>query len=130
MKINYDSLKPLYLQIAEAIEDDIIQGVLKEGEQSYSQLSISKELNVNPATAAKGINVLVLKGILDKQRGLSMTVAEGARNRLIAERINNEIHAQAYELVKESKKISMSKEAVIKLIHEIYDKWERDGEYE
>lgn len=67
------------MQIAEGIEDDIIKGVLKEGDQSYSQLTISKELNVNPATAAKGINVLVHKGILEKQRGLSMIVAAGAR---------------------------------------------------
>lgn len=122
MKINYDSIKPLYLQIAEAIEDDIIQGVLKEGEPSYSQLSISKELNVNPATAAKGINVLVLNGVLEKQRGLSMIVADGARARLMAEKRNKEIYAIADELVKESHKIGMPKDAVIKLINEIYDK--------
>lgn len=122
MKINYDSIKPLYLQIAEAIEDDIIQGVLKEGEPSYSQLNISKEQNVNPATAAKGINVLVQNGILEKQRGLSMVVADGARVRLMAKKRNKEIYARAHELVKESKKIGMSEDAVIKLIHEIYNK--------
>lgn len=122
MKINYDSIKPLYLQIAEAIEDDIIQGILKEGEPSYSQLNISKELNVNPATAAKGINVLVQNGILEKQRGLSMIVADGARARLIADKKNKEIYLMADELVKESIKIGMSQEAIIQLIHEIY-KW-------
>lgn len=126
MNINFDSMKPLYLQIAEGIEDDIIQGILHEGEQSYSQLIISKELNVNPATAAKGINVLVQKGILEKQRGLSMIVALGARERLLAEKRNNRIYTQVRELVRESYKIGMTKDALIKLISELYDNGERN----
>lgn len=125
MKIRFDSMKPLYLQIAEAIEDDIIQGILSEGDQSYSQLTISKELNVNPATAAKGINVLVQKGILEKQRGLSMIVAMGAKERLSNEKINNYIYDIALELVEESQKVGMSKESIIKLLDTIYANGER-----
>jgi DNA-binding transcriptional regulator YhcF (GntR family) len=123
-------MKPIYLQIAEGIEDDIIRGNLKEGEQAYSQLIISRELGVNPATAAKGINVLVQKGILEKQRGLSMVVAAGARDRLLAEKRNNNIHLLSLELVREARKIGMNKEAVIKLLNEIYDNGEGKEEHE
>ncbi|HHU73576.1 MAG TPA: GntR family transcriptional regulator [Clostridiales bacterium] len=122
MRIDFNSIKPLYMQIAEGIEDDIIKGVLKEGDQSYSQLTISKELNVNPATAAKGINVLVHKGILEKQRGLSMIVAAGAREKLLEEKKENIIYTLAQELIEEAQKVGMNQEAVIKLIHKIYDK--------
>ena len=58
MEISFDSLIPVYVQIAEAIEYDIISGKLSEGGTAYSQLIIARELGVNPATAAKGINVL------------------------------------------------------------------------
>ncbi len=130
MTIDFNSMKPIYLQIAEGIEDDIIRGNLKEGEQAYSQLIISRELGVNPATAAKGINVLVQKGILEKQRGLSMVVAAGARDRLLAEKRNNNIHLLSLELVREARKIGMNKEAVIKLLNEIYDNGEGKEEHE
>lgn len=124
MTIDFNSIKPIYLQIAEGIEDDILQGNLKEGDQAYSQLMISRELSVNPATAAKGINVLVLKGILEKQRGLSMVVAAGARDRLLAEKKNNNIHSLTQELVREARKVGMNKETVIKLLEEIYENGE------
>ncbi len=124
MTIDFNSLKPIYLQIAEGIEDDILQGNLKEGDQAYSQLIISRELGVNPATAAKGINVLVLKGILEKQRGLSMVVATGARDRLLAEKKDNNINILTQELVREARKVGMSKETVIKLLEEIFENGE------
>lgn len=114
-------MKPIYLQIAEGIEDDIIRGELKEGDQAYSRLIISRELGVNPATAAKGINVLVLKGILEKQRGLSMVVASGARERLLADKRDNNIHSLTKELVTQARKVGMNKQSVLRLIDELFD---------
>ena len=62
MDINENSMVPIYVQIADAIEDDILSGKLEEGESCYSQLVLAKELHVNPATAAKGIDDLVCWG--------------------------------------------------------------------
>ena len=107
MRINFDSLIPVYKQIADAIEDDIIGETLAEGDSAYSQLIIARELNVNPATAAKGINVLVAKGILEKQRGASMTVAYGARERLVKERREKNFGALVAGIVAEAEKINL-----------------------
>jgi DNA-binding transcriptional regulator YhcF (GntR family) len=120
MKISFDSIKPVYLQIAEAIEDDIIYGKLKEGDASYSQLMIAKELNVNPATAGKGINVLVQKGILEKQRGLSMTVVKGALEMILLERRNQSFNELVEQLVQVAEKIHLSENEVIQLIQNYY----------
>ncbi|MDR2571016.1 MAG: GntR family transcriptional regulator [Oscillospiraceae bacterium] len=113
MKIRFDSIKPVYMQIAEAIEDEIISGKLAEGDAAYSQLIISRELNVNPATAAKGINVLVSKGILEKQRGASMIVAQGALERLLHERRDKNFSEIIANLISEAIKINMSQNDVI-----------------
>ena len=51
---------PIYVQIADAIEDDILTGRIEEGGTCYSQVTLAKELRVNPATAAKGINLLFM----------------------------------------------------------------------
>ena len=120
MKINFDSLKPVYIQIAEAIEDDIIGGLLAEGSAAYSQLIIARELNVNPATAAKGINVLVAKGILEKQRGSSMVVAHGALERLLSERREIGVNEIISSLISEAIKIGISESEVIDKIKNHY----------
>jgi len=116
LKVDYDSIKPIYLQIAEAIEDDILTGRLNEGSPVYSQLVLSKELQVNPATAAKGINLLVQEGTLKKQRGLSMTVAEGAKAKLVSSRQQDGLQALIDELVAEARKIEIPEQEVVALI--------------
>ena len=104
MKIIFDSLQPVYMQIAVAIEDEIISGTLPEGAAAYSQLILARDLQVNPATAAKGINLLVAKGVLEKQRGANMTVAHGAREKLLDERRETKINDLISDLVTEAKK--------------------------
>ena len=121
MKINFDSLKPVYMQIAEAVEDEIIGGSLAEGSAAYSQLVLSKELGVNPATAAKGINVLVAKGILEKQRGSSMVVAHGALERLLSERRNSKFKDLIEDLVSEADKIKLSDAEVLAEVRKFYE---------
>jgi len=124
MKINFDSLTPVYVQIAEAVEDDIINGNLTEGGAAYSQLIIARELNVNPATAAKGINVLVAKGILEKQRGTSMVVAQGATERLLNERRDKKFKELIASLVSEAEKVKLTQNQVIAEIKKYYENLE------
>ncbi|MCL1883629.1 MAG: GntR family transcriptional regulator [Defluviitaleaceae bacterium] len=124
MKINFNSLKPVYIQISEVIEDDIISGKLAEGSAAYSQLIIARELNVNPATAAKGINKLVSKGVLEKQRGFSMIVAKGAKQRLLSERKETGVNELISNLVAEAVKIGISESEVISEIKTEFKKVE------
>ena len=127
MKINFDSLKPVYMQIAEAVEDEIIGGGLAEGGAAYSQLVLARALGVNPATAAKGINVLVAKGILEKQRGASMVVASGALERLLGERRNGKFKELVENLVSEAEKINLSENEVLAEIKKHYEN--REGKH-
>lgn len=81
-----DESRPIFLQIAEQIENDIIDGGLPEGGQIPSTNEFAAFLRVNPATALKGVNRLVDEGIVEKRRGIGMFVTTGARERLIARR--------------------------------------------
>ncbi|MEZ5088125.1 MAG: GntR family transcriptional regulator [Tessaracoccus sp.] len=78
--------RPLFVQIAESIEDSIVDGSLAEGAKAPSTNELSAFYRINPATAAKGINLLVDKQVLIKQRGVGMFVTDGARARLLTER--------------------------------------------
>ena len=130
MRINYDSIKPIYVQVAEMIEDDIVLGRLQEGDSAYSQLVLSRELDINPATAAKGINLLVQKGILERQRGLSMTVAADARKRIVSEKLEKEFVSTATLLAEQASMIGLSKEQALSRISEIFSHYEKNSQHE
>jgi GntR family transcriptional regulator len=78
--------KPIFVQIAEQIENDIIDGHLPEETQVPSTNEFAAFHRINPATAGKGVNLLVDDGILYKRRGIGMFVASGARTRLVEKR--------------------------------------------
>lgn len=69
----------IYLQIARMLEDDILRGVYKEEEGVPSTNELSRGYSINPATAAKGLNLLVDEGVLYKRRGIGMFVSKGAK---------------------------------------------------
>ena len=81
-----DEGKPLFLQIAEQIEDSIIDGSLAEETQAPSTNELAGFYRINPATAAKGVAMLTDKGVLYKRRGIGMFVATGAKDLLLGER--------------------------------------------
>ncbi|WP_420095237.1 GntR family transcriptional regulator, partial [Brevibacterium sediminis] len=80
-----DDDRPLFAQIAEKVEDSIINGTLPEMSRAPSTNELAHFYSINPATAAKGINLLVSKGVLEKRRGIGMFVTDGARALLINE---------------------------------------------
>ena len=78
--------RALFLQIAESVEDSIVDGSLAEETQAPSTNELAAFYRINPATAAKGVAMLVDKDVLYKRRGIGMFVAPGARQRLLDER--------------------------------------------
>lgn len=120
MRIDESSMTPIYVQIADVIENDILGGKLKEGDNCYSQLVLAKELQVNPATAGKGIHLLVDRGILLKQRGQPMTVAAGARERILERKKEEEFEVMIETLVQTAKKLGISKETVLENIQKLF----------
>ncbi len=120
VKIDFNDVVPIYIQIADAIEDDILSGRLKEGENCYSQIQIAKEVNINPATAAKGIRLLVERGVLKKVRGQAMAVSENAAAMIKERKLEQMLSEMVENLVRESKKLGISEEELIKKIRQLY----------
>lgn len=78
--------EPLFVQIASFVADLIVDGSLKPGEQAPSTNQLAQFHEINPATARKGLALLVDDHVLEKRRGLGMFVTDGARDRILAKR--------------------------------------------
>ena len=82
MKLNLDQEKPIFIQIADGIEDGILTKAFPEESQIPSITEFSVKYKINPATALKGINLLVDEGVIFKRRGVGMFVSKGAVSQL------------------------------------------------
>jgi DNA-binding transcriptional regulator YhcF (GntR family) len=113
-----DETRPIFQQIAELIENDIIAGVLPEESQVPSTNEFAAFHRINPATAGKGVNLLVDAGILYKKRGIGMFVAPGARARLITQRQHQFTETYIRPLLLEAEKLGITPEQVATMIRE------------
>lgn len=108
--------KSIYLQIAEMIETDILRDILLEEERVPSTNELAKLYAINPATAAKGVNILVDEGVLYKKRGIGMFVSAGAKEAILSRRKNEFYDNYVKKLLEEVASIGLGKEEVIQLI--------------
>src|SRR5690606_954483 len=113
-----DEGRALFLQIAESVEDSIVGGTLAEQERAPSTNELAAFYRINPATAAKGVNMLVEKGILYKRRGIGMFVAAGARAQLLAERRAAFAERFIAPLLAEARKLDLDADDLTALLRE------------
>ena len=110
--------RALFLQIAESVEDSIIDRSLAEETQAPSTNELAAFYRINPATAAKGVNMLVDKGVLYKRRGIGMFVAPGARERLLEERRIAFADRYLEPLLAEARKLGLGPDDLSRLIRD------------
>lgn len=114
-----NSTQPLFRQIAALVEDAIIDGSLPEGAQAPSTNELADFHNINPATARKGITLLVELGILEKRRGIGMFVAEGATESIRARRRNDFAADYVAPLVDEAAHLGYTPAQLLELVHRV-----------
>ena len=108
MSVEFDDYRPIFLQLAEMLEDAILSGVYGEEDQVPSITEYSVAYKINPATALKGINLLVDEGLLYKKRGVGMFVAPGAKKRLLLNRREKFYKSRLLPVVREAKALGLS----------------------
>lgn len=107
---------PIYIQIAESIEDGILNGIYKENEKIPSTTEISNLYNINPATVRKGFDILVSDNTIYKKRGVGMFVTEGAYVQLKNKRKSQFYDKYILSLIEEGKKLGITTNEIIEMI--------------
>ena len=110
--------KSIYIQIKEKIENDILRDLIQEEEKVPSTNELAKIYTINPATAAKGINLLVDEGILYKKRGIGMFVADGAKQMIVSKRKKSFYDTYIKSLLQEAEGLGITKQEVIAMIQD------------
>lgn len=108
--------KSIYIQIKEMIEQDILRDVILEEERVPSTNELAKQYLINPATAAKGGNLLVDEGILYKKRGIGMFVAAGAKKMILKRKKESFYEDYIQALLKEARNLGITRQELVEMI--------------
>jgi len=111
--------EPLFLQIATFIEDLIVDGALGSGDRAPSVNELAAFHEINPATARRGLGILVTGGILEVRRGVGTFVAAGAKESILDAR--RELFAERYvaPLVDEALRLGYDRAALGGLLNRV-----------
>lgn len=126
MILNTNSTKPIYLQISEWMELEILNGNFQAGEKVHSQYKLAEIFTINPATAAKGLNILSDENILFNKRGLGKFVSDHAIEIITKKRKDINLKGLLKEIVLESKRLHVSDDELIAMVKSFIA--ERKGE--
>jgi len=113
-----DDGAPIFSQVAERLTEEIAEGALAEGDRVPSSNELAAFYRINPATAAKGINVLTDSGLVEKRRGVGMFVAVGARARLLDDRRRRFAEHYVEPMVAEATRLGIDTDTLTALIRE------------
>ncbi|WP_163538032.1 GntR family transcriptional regulator [Gracilibacillus sp. YIM 98692] len=112
--------QPIFQQIAELIETNIIENELKANDRIPSTNEFAKHYQINPATAAKGINLLVDQHIIFKKRGVGMFVTEEAKQIVLKKRKDQFYDQYVKPMLQEAERIELKEEQLSTWIKEAF----------
>lgn len=122
MNYKFSNDRPIFLQLSEFIEADILSGVFAEESPLPSTTELSVELKLNPATTLKGVNILVDQGLVEKKRGIGMFVVKGSREKILKKKREAFNDEYLLPLISIAKNLGLNRDDLIKSIMELY-KW-------
>lgn len=123
--MQFNTLSPIYLQIAEYIHDLILNRVWEDGQRIPSVRDMAMELEVNPNTVIRTYAMLQEEGTLDNQRGIGYFTAKDARTLVLKQRREKFIKRELPSLFSTMETLGLTLEDL-----EQYAKQNKEAEHE
>ncbi|MBQ9927882.1 MAG: GntR family transcriptional regulator [Lachnospiraceae bacterium] len=114
MAWNLDSDRPIYTQILERMEMQIVSGIYKPGSKVPSVRELAAEAGVNPNTMQRALAELERKGLVTTQRTSGRVVTEDME--MIRETRNTLAKEQIQDFIQRMKELGFEKEEILALI--------------
>lgn len=115
MPYDFLSDKPIFLQIAEIIKNQIVSGELKAGDRLKSVREYSAEFVANPNTVQKALQQLEQEGLIFTDRTNGKFVADDKI--LILKTKNKEINSKVVKFISEMQAFGYDKKEIVSIIN-------------
>lgn len=109
-RMNFKENKPIYLQIADRICDEILQGRYAENDRIPSVRDYAATVEVNANTAMRSYDFLQSRSVIRMQRGIGYFVEPGASERIRSFRRESFMNEELYDFFRQARSIGITAE--------------------
>ncbi len=121
--MTFKESKPIYVQIAERLSDEILSGAYTADGRVPSVREYSALLEVNPNTTVKSYDLVTTRGIVYTMRGMGYFVATDARKQIMTARRESFFSTELPELFRQMQQLGIFPDDIIHA-------WNEQGEAE
>lgn len=118
--ISNASKEPIYEQITKQIKDNIINGILYQGELLPSIRSLAKELKISVITTKRAYEELEREGFIETVPGKGSYVSAQNKEFLKEKKIKS-IEEKLSQAIEDSRLIGLTKEELKEMLDILYD---------
>lgn len=111
--MNFNSHKPIYLQICDQFYEKILNEELKPEDRILSVRELGTELGVNPNTVMRSYDYLQNNAIIYNKRGIGYYVAEDAKEKILKDQKEYFIKEELPLLFKKMKLFQITPEEMV-----------------
>jgi len=124
LHLDFRSGLPIYIQIMNQIESQVLGGTLKPGDQLPTVRAMASELRVNFNTVARAYRMLDEAHIISTQQGRGTYITEVPLPE-VTERLRQEtLDALARKYIGEALRLEFSKKEIIQIVRDQLKAWQ------
>src|SRR5687768_8669054 len=130
LHIDFRSGLPIYTQVVNQVETQVVSGILKPGDQLPTVRALAEELRVNFNTIARAYRILDEARIISTQQGRGTYITEIPPPHVTEKLRKESLQALTERYVSEAMRLDFSKDEISEMIKEQLKTWEANNQPE
>ena len=128
LQIDFRSGLPIYAQIVNQVQTQVIAGVLKPGDQLPTVRALAEELRVNFNTVARAYRLLDEARIISTQQGRGTYITEIPPPKVTEQLRKESLEALIHRFISEAMRLDFSKAEINQMVKNQLKTWDGSDE--
>lgn len=130
LQIDFRSGLPIYTQIVNQLQAQVVGGVLKPGDQLPTVRALAEELRVNFNTVARAYRILDEARIISTQQGRGTYITEIPPPKISEQLRRESLEALTRRYISEAGRLDFSKSEISQMVKDQLKAWKESQEVE
>jgi GntR family transcriptional regulator len=109
---------PIYRQLIDQVKSLVASGRLRPGDSLPSVRQLAAELSINMMTVSKAYGKLEADGLVTRDRGQGMRIAESSTSEPLDQRLE-QLRPTAEQLVVQSRQLQLTNQQALQIVREV-----------
>lgn len=128
LQIDFRSDLPIYTQIVNQVQAQVVGGVLKPGDQLPTVRALAEELRVNFNTIARAYRILDEARIISTQQGRGTYITEVPPPKVTEQLRRESLEVLTQRFISEAMRLEFSKPEISQMVREQLKAWKESEE--